>query len=359
MGVYKDKSRGNWYASYRYTDALGNHKRKYKRGFRTRAEAMEWEREDRLKEEFSISMKFFQFAELYEADVRHRIKENTWATKEHIIQTKILPYLGNMELSQITTRTIREWQKQIIQMTDENGKHYSQSYLATIHTQLSCMLNHAVRFYGLRSNPASQAGGMGSKQSKEMKFWTQEEYKLFIEKMMDKPVSYYGFQMLYWCGLRIGELLALTPSDFNFEKGTVSITKSYQRLNGKDIITEPKTAKSIRTIVMPQFLCEEMEDYINMYYGIGPNDRIFRNTKRYYEHEIERGAKEAGLERIRVHDLRHSHVSLLIEMGFSALAIADRVGHESIRITYHYAHLFPTRQVEIANKLDELEEGEK
>lgn len=122
------------------------------------------------------------------------------------------------------------------------------------------MLNHAVKFYGLRNNAASMAGGMGSKQSKEMKFWTQDQYKLFIQTMLNKPVSYYGFQMLYWCGLRIGELLALTPADFDFEKGTVSITKSYQRLKGQDIITEPKTAKSIRTIVMPQFLCEEMED---------------------------------------------------------------------------------------------------
>lgn len=354
MAVYKDKERGTWYVSYRFTDAFGEHQRKVKRGFRTRAEANQWEREDRMKEEFSTKMKLFKFYEIYEKDVRHRTKESTWATKEHIIETKILPFLGNMEISQITPRTIRIWQDKVMKMRDENGKLYSSSYLATIHSQLSAMLNHAVKFYGLRTNPAKAAGGMGSKKTREMKFWTQDEYSQFIETMMDKPVSYYGFQMLYWCGLRIGELLALTPNDFDFRKGTVSITKNYQRIKGKDMITDPKTEKSIRTIMMPKFLCEEMEDYIGMYYGIEPTDRIFRNTKRYYEHEIERGAKEAGLEQIRVHDLRHSHVSLLIEMGFSALAIADRVGHESIRITLHYAHLFPTKQLEIVDRLDEL-----
>ena len=66
---------------------------------------------------------------------------------------------------------------------------------------------------------------------------------------------------------------------------------------------------------------------------------------------------EAGVKRIRIHDLRHSHISLLIDMGFTALAIADRVGHESIDITYRYAHLFPTRQAEMADKLDMERKG--
>ena len=75
-------------------------------------------------------------------------------------------------------------------------------------------------------------------------------------------------------------------------------------------------------------------------------------TKSYLHHEMERGSKLAGVKRIRIHDLRHSHVSHLIELGFSALAIADRVGHESIDITYRYAHLFPSTQIEMADKLD-------
>ena len=89
-----------------------------------------------------------------------------------------------------------------------------------------------------------------------------------------------------------------------------------------------------------------------------PDQRIFEVTKSYLHHEMDRGAKEAGVKRIRIHDLRHSHVSLLIEMGFSALAIADRVGHESVDITYKYAHLFPSKQQEMAQKLDmERKEG--
>ena len=185
-----------------------------------------------------------------------------------------------------------------------------------------------------------------------MLFWTKEEYLKFADAMMDKPLSYYAFEMLYWCGVRLGEMLALTPSDFDFLRNTVTINKSYQRLKGRDVITSPKTAKSNRTIKMPHFLSEEMLDYISMLYEIGKDERMFQVTKSYLHHEMDRGAKAAGVKRIRVHDLRHSHISLLIEMGFSALAIADRVGHESIDITYRYAHLFPNKQTEMADKLD-------
>lgn len=193
---------------------------------------------------------------------------------------------------------------------------------------------------------------MGKKKNREMLFWTKEEYLKFADAIMDKPMSYYAFEMLYWTGIREGELLALTSADFDFEKRTVTINKSFQHLNGRDIITSPKTEKSNRTIQLPKFLCDEMQDYLKMLYDVGLEDRVFPITKSYLHREMDRGAKEAGVKRIRIHDLRHSHVSLLIEMGFSAVAIADRVGHESIDITYRHAHLFPTTQTEIANKLN-------
>ena len=124
------------------------------------------------------------------------------------------------------------------------------------------------------------------------------------------------------------------------------------------MITTPKTKKSNRIIKMPKFLCEEMQEYLQMLYGLKKKDRIFTVTKSYLHHEMDRGAKAAGVKRIRIHDLRHSHISLLIDMGFSAVAIADRVGHESIDITYQYAHLFPSTQTEMADRLDDLGKGE-
>ena len=163
--------------------------------------------------------------------------------------------------------------------------------------------------------------------------------------------------MLYWCGIREGELLALTPADFDFKRQTVSITKSYQRLKGRDVITDPKTPKSNRTIKMPDFLVEEMQDYLKMLYSVQPNERIFTCTKNGLHREMTRAATAAGVKRIRIHDLRHSHISLLIEMGFSAVAIGDRGGHESVDITYHYAHLFPSAQSNMADQLSAIRGG--
>lgn len=193
---------------------------------------------------------------------------------------------------------------------------------------------------------------MGKEEHKEMLFWTLDEYQKFVEAVMDKPMSFYAFEMLYWCGIREGELLALTAKDFDFTAKTVTINKSYQRLKGKDVITSPKTKKSNRTISMSPILCEEMREYLDMFYSKNDNARIFPITKHYLKHEMERGSKAAGVKKIRIHDIRHSAVSLLIELGFSALAIADRVGHESIDITYRYAHLFPSKQTEMADRLD-------
>ena len=352
MAAFKNKTNGTWYVQFRYTDWKGERQQKLKRGFATKKEAQAWEREFLMQKQADVNMTFESFAQLYEKDMKPKLKLNTWLTKESIIQKKILPYFGKRKLSEITAKDVMDWQNAIRGLTDAKGKPYSPTYLKTVHNQLSALFNHAVRYYGLQVNPAAKAGNMGVEERREMLFWTKEEYLKFADAMMDKPLSYYAFEMLYWCGIREGELLALTPTDFDFEAGTVSISKSYQRLKGKDVITTPKTKKSNRVIKMPKFLCGEMEDYLKMFYSTGANERIFPVSKHYLHHEMDRGAKAAGVKRIRIHDLRHSHISLLIDMGFTARAIADRVGHESIDITYRYAHLFPTRQTEMADKLD-------
>ena len=356
MAVYKEDKTNTWRVLYRYVDWTGEKKQTQKRGFKTKREAQAWEREQLNKASTDLDMTFNSFVEQYTADMKTRIKENTWATKDHIIRTKLSPYFGKQKMSNITAQQIITWQNELLNHKDENGKSYSPVYLKTVHNQLSAIFNHAVRYYNLKENPCKKAGSMGKKKNREMLFWTKEEYLKFADAMMDKPLSFYAFEMLYWCGIREGELLALTPADFDFKKGTVTINKSYQRLNRQDVITTPKTEKSNRTIKMPQFLADEIQDYLKMLYDVGENDRMFTVTKSYLHREMDRGAKEAGVKRIRIHDIRHSAVSLLIDMGFSATAIADRVGHESIDITYNYAHLFPSKQTEMAEKLN-MERG--
>ena len=327
MAVIKNNKTGMWEVRTYYKDLTGARKQKTKRGSAKKSEALEWERNFKLKEDQSISMSFKSFVDIYLTDLEPRIKRNTFLTKKHIIETKILPYFGKRKLDDIRTSDVIQWQNEIMKLKKDNGELFSPTYLKTIHNQLSAILNHAVNMYGLKDNVARKAGTMGKEENKEMEFWTQDEFQAFLECVADKPISYYAFEMLYWTGIREGELLALTSADFNFEKKTLRINKSYQRLEGKDVITDPKTPKSNRTIVMPNFLVVEMEDFISSLYGIKDDDRIFTISKSYLHHEMDRGAKLAGVKRIRIHGLRHSHISLLINMGFSALAIGERVGH--------------------------------
>ena len=143
-------------------------------------------------------MTFEAFLELYEHDMRPRLKENTWLSKEHMIRTKLLPAFGKKMLSEIETRDIIAWQNDLLAYRDEKKQSYASTYLKGIHNQLVAILNHAVRHYGLKSNPASKVGYIGSKEAEEMQFWTKEEYQRFAEAVMDKPMSYYAFEMLYW-----------------------------------------------------------------------------------------------------------------------------------------------------------------
>ena len=359
MPAYKDERYNTWYTAFYFTDWQGKRTKKMKRGFDTKKEAQEWERVFLQQKTQDLDMTFAAYYELYQNDMKSRLKLNTWLTKENIIENKILPYFKDKKMNEIKATDVIAWQNTMIKRKDKKGKSYSNTYKKTLHNQLSALFNHAVKFYELKSNPAAKVGNFGSEKTKEIQFWTQEEYEIFIDAMMDKPMSYYAFSLMYWTGLRLGELLALTPKDFNFEKGTMSINKSYQRLQGDDVITEPKTPQSNRIIKITDTLCTEIQEYIRHQYKMKPKDRLFPTNKSYLTNEMKRGCKETGVKKITLHSVRHSHVSLLINHGFSAVAIADRVGHLSIDITYRYAHLFPSKQIEMVDKLEELQNVRK
>lgn len=354
MPTYKDEKTNTWYCKFYYEDVNGIKKQKMKRGFQLQREAKEWERNFLETKALDVNIKFNNFVEHYYKDMETRLKKSTVNNKRFLIDLKITPFFGEMILSDIKPIHVREWQNSLLNYQGENGKGYSQTYLKTINNQLSAIFNYAVRYYDLKENPCVKAGSMGKKHADEMHIWTLEQFNQFI-KEADKIEAYAAFNILYYTGMRSGELLALTWKDIDFDNNTINIDKSYQRINREDVITTPKTPKSIRIIKIFDYLADILKDYKEHIYKPHLNDRLFNFTKSYLQHEIRRISSKAGLERIRVHDLRHSHASLLIEMGFSPLLIAERLGHENIETTLNtYSHLYPNKQVELADKLQEL-----
>lgn len=205
MPAYKDSKTGTWFVKFYCKDWTGENKQIKKRGFATKREALDYERNYKIRQENNLDMTFGEFWKLYTEDVKNYVKLNTWLTKEHIVDTKILPYFKNLKMNEITPGDVRKWQNEMVAFRNENGKSYSQTYKKTMHNILSTIFNHACRFYNLKSNPARQAGNMGREEKKEMLFWTTEEYKKFSEAVIDKPVSFYAFEMLYWTGMRLGD----------------------------------------------------------------------------------------------------------------------------------------------------------
>lgn len=353
MPAYHDGDKGKWKVKFRYTDWTGKRKETTKRGFKTKREALEWERRFLLQNSKDIAMGFEEFVEIYLKTIKPRIKPTTYQTKQYIIRDKIIPFFKEKRLCDIDSSDILRWQNALINERDQHGRGYQPTYLRTVSNQMSAIFNHAVRYYDLPRNPCLAAGKMGRHKASEMLFWTKDEYDRFIVTMTEKPISYYAFQLLYFTGIRIGELMALTKADFDFKKRTMRINKNYQVINGKPLIQNPKSEKSNRTIDLPQFLTDEIQDYCEMIYGLEDDDRLFEISKSYLHHEMDRGVSESGVKRIRLHDLRHSHVAYLIELGFSPVEIAERLGHESISVTYQYAHLYPSKQRSMAERMNE------
>ena len=348
MPVYKDEKRNTWYCKCNYRDWLGESKSKMKRGFATKKEALEWEREFLQRQSASMDMKLSSFVDVYFEDKSPRLKERSIMTKRTLIETKILPYFGDKQMDEITAVDIIKWQNALL------NQEYKPTYLRMIQNQLTALFNHAERFYDLKDNPCKKVDKMGRANAKELNFWTKDEFEVFIQCFTEEEELYrIIFLRLFWLGCRVGELLALTSEDIDFENGTVSISKTYFRRNKTDYITAPKTESSNRKITIPQFLQKEIKQFLDRQYELMSVERIFPITDRAIQKKMKQKTEQAKLKPIRVHDLRHSHIALLIEKGMQPLVIAQRVGHDSVNTTMNiYGHLYPNKQKQVADLLN-------
>lgn len=359
MSVTKDGKTNRWMSQLRVTDWTGKTIHKKKRGFLTKKEALQWERDFINQATESLGMTFGSFVELYYKDMEGRLKESTLRSKRFMIDCRITPTFKKMALNEIKATDIRKWQNSLTSYRDDKGQPYAATYLKCIQNQLTAIFNYAVKYYGLKENPCHKAGSMGKKNADEMQFWTTDEFARFIVAIEDKPAAHAMYMTLYYTGIREGELLALTPGDIDCDKATLTINKTYQRLDGRDIIGTPKTPKSNRVVTLPKVLINCLKDYMAQCYGLQVDDRLFPYTMHFLNHEMQRGCKRSGVKKIRVHDLRHSHASLLVEMGFSPLLIAERLGHERVQTTMEtYSHLYPNKQAEVARQLDSILQDE-
>lgn len=347
---------GTWFARFYYTTYDGKRKQKGKRGFPTKREALEYEREFLAKASFSNNMSFKSLVELYLEDTEQRVKRATLKTKKNAAYDKLIPFFGDTPVDEITPILVRKWQNTIITGYNfRTGKKFSEAYIRQIHTQLSTIFNYAVKFHNLKENPCRKAGPVGKPGRQEFNIWTREEFETFC-KFVKRNIKYYtAFQCLFWTGMRIGELLALNFEDVNLVKKEIRINKTSCKIGKTEIITEPKTAKSKRTISITDNLVEILREYMGKIYAPLPTTRVFTFSRSAFHGYMIRKCEHSGVHRIRIHDLRHSHASLLINAGVNPLAVSERLGHERIEMTLNvYSHLYNKTRDELMELLNKM-----
>ena len=350
MPVYKNE-RGTWNAKFYYQDWNGQRRQKKKEGFATKREAQEFERNFLNSCEKNPNITFRNLVDHYMEDFATRFKPTTFENKKSMIDSKLLPVFGDIAISEIDVLMVRKWQNELINSDND----YSATYLKTIHSQLSAILNYAVKYYRLSYNAAARCGTMGKMQTEHIDFWTKEEFNRFVAYYENDMLAKTIFNLLFYTGIRKGELYALTLSDFDFSKNTVSISKNTVWTKHGKVTHSPKTKKSIRVISVPNEIMDMVKTYSQMLYDCNPLMPLFPVSRTYLKWKLDRGCEKTGVKRIRVHDLRHSHASLLIEMGISPLMISERLGHENVETTLNtYSHLYPNKQDEIAQALSAL-----
>lgn len=351
MPAYKDEKQNTWYCLFYYRDWQGNKKKKQKRGFRTKKEALEWENNYKLTANANMDMTMGTFVEIYFRDKKGELKERSVKNKRYMIEAHILPYFKDRPMNSITPSDIIQWQNEM------RTKGFAQTYLRMIQNQITALFNHASNIYGLGNNPCKKVKKMGKADADKLDFWTKDEYDKFISGMEEGDRYYTIFEVLFWTGCREGEMLALTKSDIDFARNQISISKTYYRAEGRDIITTPKTEQSARVIDIPQFLTQELRDYVDKLYGISDDERIFPIVPEAVQHKLKRECEKSGVKKIRVHDIRHSHVAYLIHQGVEPLIIKERLGHRDIKMTLNtYGHLYPNQQRKVADMLNNQKE---
>lgn len=366
MPAYKDKNTNTWFCKFYYVNNDGKNVQKKKRGFKTKKEALEFENSFLVLRQNDLNMLFSDFLKVYKQDKYAQLRQRSQLTKDSRYK-KILQTFGDYPLNEITPRKIIDWQNRLV------NEGLSSSYINILQSEFITVLNHAHKFYGLKENPFHNVDRVKvpDEVPEPMRFWTLEEFKE-VYKCIDDIKAKTAINLLYWSGIRKGELLALNWGKIDFDNSTMLVDRSLQRIKGKDIITATKTYES-RKIRLPKHTMKQLEEYRNKCYNINKDDRVFPWEKRFIENGIKQGVNKANQEikeynlqhedkkpkikRIHVHGLRHSHASYLINHNINIVLISKRLGHKKTSITLDtYSHFFPTADDELISIMNHEED---
>lgn len=353
MPVYKDEERGTWYVKCYYEDYLGRRQQKKKRGFKTKREAKAYEDNFLATESKAPSTLFRDLLAKYYVYIEPRVAPTTLQHKHGVMNNHVIPVFKDVPINKITPEMVLEWQEDLRLKPGTNNHTLKGSTINIITGQFSAVMNYAVKYYKLPSNPFKDVEKDKYKQD-EMNYWEIDQFNNALSYCAKQEIEMILIlKMLFYGGFRIGELQAITPADLIDDEMSVNITKTYKLIKGKWVKGPPKSDHSYRRVSLPEFLWTELKSFISRCYGIGEDDDIFFLTRNQIQYKIDKISEKSNQVRLRIHDLRHSHVAYLISLGFTFYEIADRIGDTVAVVEQTYAHLYPKKRINVAKKIQE------
>lgn len=362
----KNVQKETWQCEGSYVDILGKPQRYHKRGFQSEYDAKQWERTFLIQAKKDNTQADITFNDLYLIYLKNRekvVKLKTYTDIQYLCNRMLLPFWKDIKVNKINLPIIESWQNNLLSKTYfKNGidNFYTNEYLSKTQIQLKSIFRYGIKtgyVTNLQLISFDNVKHIGQHKT-EMLFWHPDEFLRFIDVVNDITFKAL-FNVLYWCGLRIGESLALTWNDVNLTTSTIKVSKTYN--NNQHLITTPKTYNSYRDVIMPERCIKSiiaLYEYSQKLDGFSNDKYLFGYTQPFDDNFVRRHKNEwcriANVKQIRIHDLRHSHVSLLINQGFSSFDIAKRLGHTVEMVNNHYGHWFDNSQQKMVDKLNRL-----
>lgn len=337
MPAYKDKN-GKWYCKFYYKDYSGESRQKKKSGFALRKDALAWER-DFIENHAAVNndISLDALVNKYLVDLKARARK---ASYERFLSMANYHIFGvfNCSASEVTPLMVKEWQYVL------KDKGLAPNTIRRTVALLSSIFNWGISFCGLQKNPVKVAKHVVPKEKREYVILTKQQYE-----QLEFPGAEYKvfFDVLFYTGLRFGECLALTIGDI--EGKNISVTKSRDK---KNVIAAPKTQNSIRNVLMPKFLADEVQEHIKTMYKAEKGDLLFNISRSTATRNFKAALRKCGFPEMRIHDLRHSHASMMIELGCNILLVAERLGDTPETALSIYSHLYPGKQEEFVSMIE-------
>lgn len=363
--VIKDTKGNSWYYRCYFTDRYGNRKQTKSRLYPTKGiasdEEHEFLRSIKTTDTIDLNINFKYVCDEWLNFKRNKIKITTYYGVEKTTKKYIYKYFYNFKLHDIKIHNLQEWKNTLIK------SNLSISRTNLIISYLKEILTYSNVYYDFDTKIANYLVKIRDdspikNDSLKDNYWTYEEYNRFITNVDD---NYYSliFKFLYYTGVRLGELRALNWNDIDFIKKTLSITKSMSKdsFQKGSIIVSPKTKNSIRTLDLSNNLINELLAYKEeqkKIYGFNNNWYVFGGFQYLgittLRNKLNQYIKIANVKKITIHGFRHSHVSLLIDIGCDFKDVAERIGDTIKMVQETYYHMFPKRKKIIIERLNNL-----